>query len=41
LLNAAFPKREGKNMQGKTHTKGKPMHDEFLKVAQTKGSGGS
>jgi cytochrome c len=39
LLNAAFPNREGKNMHGKTDANGKPMHDEFLKVVQTKGSG--
>lgn len=39
LLNAAFPKREGDNMHGKTDANGKPMHDEFLTVVQTKGSG--
>jgi signal transduction histidine kinase len=39
LLNAAFPNREGENMHGKTDANGKPMHDEFLKVAQTQGSG--
>lgn len=39
LLNAAFPKREGENMRGKRDANGKAMHDEFLKVVQTKGSG--
>jgi cytochrome c len=39
LLNAAFPNREGRNARGKTDSNGKPMHDEFLKVVQTKGSG--
>ncbi len=39
LLNAAFPKKEGQNMAGKTDVNGKPMHDDMLKVAQTKGSG--
>lgn len=39
LLNAAFPKREGHNMHGKTDANGKPMHDDFLKAVQTKGSG--
>lgn len=39
LLNAAFPKREGRNMHGKKDANGKMMHDEFLKVVQTKGSG--
>jgi cytochrome c len=39
LLNAAFPDREGKNMHGKTDVNGKPMHDDFLEVVQSRGSG--
>jgi cytochrome c len=39
LLNAAFPEREGTNVAGKADAKGKHYHDEFIKVAQTKGSG--
>ncbi len=39
LLNAAFPQREGKNMHGQTDANGKLMHDEFVKVVQSKGSG--
>lgn len=39
LLNAAFPQREGENMHGKTDANGKPMHDEFVKVVEAKGSG--
>jgi len=39
LLNPAFPKREGTNVHGQTDANGKPMHDEFLKVVRTKGSG--
>jgi len=39
LLNPAFPKREGTNVQGQTDANGKPMHDEFLKVVRTRGSG--
>lgn len=39
LLNAAFPKKEGQNMAGKTDVNGKPMHDDMLKIVQTKGSG--
>jgi len=39
LLNPAFPKREGTNVHGQTDANGKQMHDEFLKVVQTKGSG--
>jgi signal transduction histidine kinase len=39
LLNPAFPKREGTNVHGQTDANGKHMHDEFLKVVQTKGSG--
>lgn len=39
LLNPAFPKREGTNPRGETDVNGKAFHDEFLKVAQTQGSG--
>ena len=39
LLNPAFPKREGTNVHGQTDANGKHMHDEFLNVVQTKGSG--
>ena len=39
LLNPAFPKREGTNMHGEKDANGKMMHDEFLKVVQTKGAG--
>lgn len=39
LLNAAFPNREGQNMHGKTDVAGKPMHDDMLKIVETKGSG--
>ncbi|HKS94783.1 MAG TPA: cache domain-containing protein [Terriglobia bacterium] len=39
LLNPAFPKREGTNVHGQTDANGKPMHDEFLKVVRTQGSG--
>ena len=39
LLNPAFPKREGTNVHGQTDANGKPMHDEFLKVVRTNGSG--
>jgi signal transduction histidine kinase len=39
LLNPAFPAREGPNEHGQTDAQGKPMHDEFLKVVQTEGSG--
>ncbi len=39
LLNPAFPKREGTNVHGQTDANGKPMHDEFMKIARGKGSG--
>jgi len=39
LLNPAFPKRVGTNPSGEKDAKGKAFHDEFLNVAQTKGSG--
>ena len=39
LLNPAFPQLEGQHMHGEKDKKGKLFHDEFMKVAQTKGSG--
>lgn len=39
LLNPAFPKREGTNVSGQKDAKGKPMHDEMIKVARTRGTG--
>ena len=39
LLNPAFPKREGTNVHGQTDVNGKPMHDEFMRVVRSKGSG--
>ena len=39
LLNPAFPQREGTNPRGEKDVNGKPFHDEFLRVAQTEGSG--
>ena len=39
LLNPAFPQREGTNPRGEKDSSGKAFHDEFLKVAQTKGAG--
>ncbi len=39
LLVAAFPQNEGKNQTGKTDSNGKLYHDEFVKVARSKGSG--
>jgi len=39
LLNPAFPKREGTNVHGETDVNGKPMHDEFMRVVRSKGSG--
>jgi Ni/Co efflux regulator RcnB len=39
LLNPGFPKREGTNPRGEKDANGKPFHDEFLRVVQTKGSG--
>jgi len=39
LLNPAFPQREGTNVHGQTDANGKRMHDEFLKVVRTEGSG--
>ena len=39
LLNPAFPKREGTNVHGETDADGKPMHDDFMQVVRTRGSG--
>ena len=39
LLNPAFPQREGTNVHGQTDANGKPMHDDFMQVVRTKGSG--
>jgi len=39
LLNPAFPAREGHAYHGETDKKGKPFHDELMKMAQTNGSG--
>jgi methyl-accepting chemotaxis protein len=39
LLVAAFPQNEGKNQTGKTDSKGKRYHDEFVKAVQSKGAG--
>ena len=41
LLNPAFPQREGTNMTGQKDAKGKLLHQEIIRVAETKGSGGS
>jgi cytochrome c len=38
-LNPAFPQREGTNVHGQTDANGKPMHDDFMQVALTKGAG--
>jgi signal transduction histidine kinase len=39
LLTPAFPKREGTNVRGQTDADGKPMHDDFMQVVRTRGSG--
>jgi len=39
VFNAAFPKREGKQVAGERDKKGKLFGEEFVKVAQTKGAG--
>jgi signal transduction histidine kinase len=39
LLNAAFPDREGSNTTGQKDTNGKLFHHEFIKMAESKGSG--
>lgn len=40
LLVAAFPQNEGKNQTGKTDSKGKLYHDEFVKVVQSPAGSG-
>ena len=35
MLVAAFPQNEGKNQTGKTDSKGKMYHDEFVKVVES------
>jgi cytochrome c len=39
LLNAAFPAREGTNTTGQKDATGKLFHEEFIKVARSKGAG--
>jgi len=39
LLNPAFPQREGTNLTGQKDAKGKLLHQEIIRVAETKGSG--
>jgi signal transduction histidine kinase len=39
LFNPAFPQREGTNPRGERDVNGKAMHEEFLKVVRTAGSG--
>jgi signal transduction histidine kinase len=39
LLNPAFPKREGTNVNGQKDAKGKLFHNEIIKTAETNGSG--
>jgi cytochrome c len=39
LLNPAFPKREGTNVNGQKDAKGKLFHNEIIKTAVTKRSG--
>jgi len=39
LLNPAFPKREGTNVNGQKDAMGKLFHNEIIKTAETKGSG--
>jgi signal transduction histidine kinase len=39
LLNPAFPEREGTNVHGDKDVNGKPFHDEFMRLIQSKGSG--
>ncbi len=39
LFNAAFPEREGTNTTGQKDANGKLFHREFIRVAQSKGSG--
>ena len=39
LFNSAFPRRAGKLVKGEKDKKGKLFGEEFVKVAQTQGSG--
>ena len=39
FLNPAFPEREGTNPSGEKDANGKAFHDEFLRMAQSNGSG--
>ena len=39
LLNAAFPAREGTNTTGQKDANGKLFHHDFIRMAETKGSG--
>ncbi len=39
LFNAAFPAREGTNTTGQKDADGKLFHHEFIKMAESKGSG--
>jgi signal transduction histidine kinase len=39
LLNAAFPAREGTNTTGQKDARGKLFHHDFIRMAETKGSG--
>jgi cytochrome c len=39
LFNAAFPAREGTNTTGQKDANGKLFHHEFIRVAESKGSG--
>jgi cytochrome c len=39
LFNAAFPEREGTNTTGQKDANGKLFHHEFIRVAESKGSG--
>jgi cytochrome c len=39
LLNPAFPQREGTNVTGQKDAKGKLLHQEIIRVAETDGSG--
>jgi cytochrome c len=39
LFNAAFPEREGTNTAGEKDANGKLWHQEFIQMAESKGSG--
>jgi cytochrome c len=39
LLNPAFPEREGTNVAGQKDARGKLLHQEIIRVAETNGSG--